>query len=354
VNSELVEKIANAVLYEGYLLYPYRSSAVKNQQRWNFGVLYPKAYSGLETGSDRSDMRTQCLIAGGPLTSVSVKLRCLRLVERVAGYLAGPVAVLPRDQEPEFHPAPAIEINGRVYESWQEAAECDIERPAYHLAEIAAGPIARGFTLQATRAVEELRDESGLIAGLIVRTQSPVEGFIEIAAEESQAGLFRLTVRIENVTALDETAAAGRDLALAKSLVSAHTIIRVRNGALVSLLDPAAQYAESAAACQNLGTWPVLVGEPGQTDTMLSSPIILYDYPQIAAESPGDLFDSTEIDEILALRILTLTDDEKDAMRRSDDRARRILERTETLPPEHFMKLHGALRGLRPVDREVS
>jgi hypothetical protein len=85
---------------------------------------------------------------------------------------------------------------------------------------------------------------------------------------------------------------------------------------------------------------------------MLSSPIILYDYPQIAPESPGDLFDGTEIDEILALRILTLTEGEKDEMRRSDERSRQILERTETMPAEHFMKLHGVLRGLRPADEE--
>jgi len=66
---------------------------------------------------------------------------------------------------------------------------------------------------------------------------------------------------------------------------------------------------------------------------MLCSPIILYDYPQVAPESAGDLFDSTEIDEILSLRILTLTDDEKAEIREGDDRARGILERTESLPP---------------------
>jgi hypothetical protein len=90
----------------------------------------------------------------------------------------------------------------------------------------------------------------------------------------------------------------------------------------------------------------VLAGEEGQRDLVLSSPIILYDYPQIAPESPGDLFDGTEIDEILALRILTMTDAEKQEVRNGDDRARRILERTEILPPEHFQKLHGALRNL--------
>ena len=103
-----------------------------------------------------------------------------------------------------------------------------------------------------------------------------------------------------------------------------------------------------------MGTWPVLAGETGDRDTVLSSPIILYDYPQIAPESPGDLFDGAEIDEILSLRILTLTDEEKLAMSRSDQRARDILARTEALPPEHFMKLHGALRALHPAGKEAT
>ncbi len=141
---------------------------------------------------------------------------------------------------------------------------------------------------------------------------------------------------------------------MAGSLLSAHTILRVQDGEFVSLLEPPPPFQEAAGACRNTGTWPVLAGEAGQRDTLLSSPIILYDYPQIAPESPGDLFDGAEIDEILSLRILTLTDQEKDAMRRSDERARSILERTEALPPEHFMKLHGVLRGLRQPGEETS
>jgi hypothetical protein len=129
-------------------------------------------------------------------------------------------------------------------------------------------------------------------------------------------------------------------------MVSIHSIIHAAGGEFVSLLDPPEQWKDAAAGCQNAGTFPVLAGEEGQRDLLLSSPIILYDYPQIAPESPGDLFDGTEIDEILALRILTLTDIEKQEVRSGDDRARRILERTEMLPPEHFQKLHGALRNL--------
>jgi hypothetical protein len=87
---------------------------------------------------------------------------------------------------------------------------------------------------------------------------------------------------------------------------------------------------------------------------MLASPIILYDYPQIAPESVGDLFDGTEIDEILSLRIMTLTDEEKREIRNSDQRARQILERTDSMPAEQFMKLHGAVRSLRPLKEDAS
>ncbi|HXB70220.1 MAG TPA: hypothetical protein VNY05_18350 [Candidatus Acidoferrales bacterium] len=357
VTSPLVEKIANAVLYEGYLLYPYRSSAVKNRQRWNFGVVYPRAYSEMQGGVEPCKMETQCLALGGPLTALTVKIRCLRLVDRVAGYLAEPVPELPIDAEPSFVPAASMEIDGRSYESWQEAAECDINLPGLHFAMLAAQPWRRRFTFPATRTVEPVRDASGMVAGLIVRTQAPLEGWIEIGIDEPQdggstgAGLFRLSVRISNHTPFADAPGAARDCALAGSLLSAHTILRLRDGEFVSLLEPPPQFQEAAAACRNVGTWPVLAGEAGQRDTLLSSPIILYDYPQIAPESPGDLFDGAEIDEILSLRILTLTDEEKSAMRRSDERAREILARTEALPPEHFMKLHGALRGLPSADK---
>ncbi len=122
----------------------------------------------------------------------------------------------------------------------------------------------------------------------------------------------------------------------------------MEQGEFLSLLEYPENLAGLVAQCENLGTWPVLVGD--SADTMLSSPIILYDHPQIAPESAGNLFDSTEIDEILSLRILTLSDQEKREVRESDDRARAILERTENMPQEQWMKLHGALRGLTHIE----
>ncbi len=141
-----------------------------------------------------------------------------------------------------------------------------------------------------------------------------------------------------------------------RTFASTHTILHVEGGECISLLDPDGQYLEAAKACKQVGTWPVLVGEEekGERDAMLSSPIILYDYPKIAAESPGDLFDGAEIDEILTLRIQTMTDEEKAEMRQVDEQARRILERTENLAEADMLKLHGVMRSSRaqPVDQE--
>ncbi len=166
--------------------------------------------------------------------------------------------------------------------------------------------------------------------------------------------LFRLTVRIRNTApgGSPEKPPATRSPALPPHMLSVHTLLGVVDGAFVSLLDPPEEYRAAAAACQNVGTWPVLAGREGERQLMLSSPIILYDYPQIAPESVGDFFDGTEIDEMLTLRVLTLSDDEKRELRAGDDHAREILDRTEALPPEQVAKMHGAIRGLRKARLE--
>lgn len=155
-------------------------------------------------------------------------------------------------------------------------------------------------------------------------------------------------IEIENTTPETGSVTSRRDGVLPQSFVSTHTILHICQGSFISLLEPPEELQTFVRGCQNLRTWPVLVGDEGERDAMLSSPIILYDYPQIAPESPGPLFDGSEIDEILTLRIMTLTDEEKEQMRQ-DERTREILERTEALTPEQFMKLHGTIRDLRPI-----
>jgi hypothetical protein len=167
----------------------------------------------------------------------------------------------------------------------------------------------------------------------------PIEGAVEVESMAVAERLFRLTVRIRN------NGSAG-------SMLSAHTLLGARDGAFVSLLEPPEEYRPAAVACHNIGTWPVLAGREGERELMLSSPIILYDYPQIAPESVGDFFDGTEIDEMLTLRVLTLSDNEKAELRGGGDQAREILARTEALPAEQVAKMHGAIRGLRKARLE--
>jgi hypothetical protein len=138
------------------------------------------------------------------------------------------------------------------------------------------------------------------------------------------------------------------------AFTSAHLRLGLESGAFVSLLEPSAELEAEARACVQDGVFPVLAGETCDRSRLLCSPIILYDYPQVAPESAGDFFDGTEMDEMLALRVMTLTEEEKAEMRRGDPHARAILERTETLPNEQLLKVHGAVRGLRRITEAES
>jgi hypothetical protein len=350
MNLAAVDKIAKAVLYEGYMLYPYRPSSVKNQQRWNFGVLCPRSYSEAQNGSEAWSMQTECLVEGSSLTGFEVRVRFLQLVARSVGEPKMPLSGLRRGEVPEFCPVERLALNGRVYQPWQEAIERELCLPVYNIEAFSHRRISDDFSFSAEKHFEYLRDSSRQTAGVIVRERKAVCGAIDVVSERVEDGVFKVSVLIRNNTPFAVTARSNRDDALLSSMVSTHTVLGVQDGRFVSLLSPPEPLLECAATCTNIGTWPVLVGEAGQCDTVLSSPIILYDYPQIASESAGDLFDGTEIDEILSLRIMTLTDEERREMSQSDERARLMLERTETMPVEQFMKLHGVLRGLRPVD----
>jgi hypothetical protein len=353
VNTALVDEIVKAVLYEGYMLYPYRPSAVKNRQRFSFGVVYPRVYSEAHGGTDACMMQTECLALGNEDTQCTVHVRFLRMAARSVGKLLRHTSELSSVAERNIEKVERLEVDGKVFQTWQEAVEEEIELTEFNPSRLVAQPMQRPFRLSAKQDIEAVRDERGLVVGVIYRDKATVAGTVELAAEQTKPDLFKLTTRISNDSRIEGFASVAREVALARSLVSAHTILGVRGGEFISLIDPPEALREFAKACQNVGTWPVLVGEAGQRDTMLSSPIILYDYPQIAPESPGDLFDSTEIEEILSLRIMSMTDEEKQEMRQSDARARKILERTEALPDEQFMKLHGAFRGLRAVKGEM-
>ena len=193
------------------------------------------------------------------------------------------------------------------------------------------------------RETEPLRDAADRVVGLIVRDRRALLATLELRAERLDAEVWKLSVTIENRSEI-ASATSTREEAALHSFLSTHMLLGVEDGQFVSPLEPPETLAAAAAGCRNEHCWPILVGSPGSRDRMLSSPIILYDYADVSPESSGDFFDGTEIDEMLALRVQTMTDGEKREMRSVDARARKILERVESFSDEQLLRLHGATR----------
>ena len=311
MNLDPVRKIADAVLYEGYILYPYRASAQKNRSRWQFGVVMAPGYAAAEE-SETSFTRAECVLEHGGQPAVRVLLRFLQVQRRTSGGESS-----------------AAEI-------WDEAVEREIEAAADAAALFGDG-VTRAFTVEGG----EDREED------VVRRREPLAGAVTMRAAEVPGPwrALKLQVRVENRTDLGSVPRRRED-ALPTSLVAAHAIITVDGGKFLSMTDPPEWAAPAVAGCRNEGGWPVLADPDGRV--MLSSPIILYDHPELAAESPGELYDGTEIDEILTLRTMALSDDEKAEARATDPRAAALLDRVDSMDPQVLARLHGTLRSPRP------
>lgn len=311
---ERARKLADAVLYEGYLLYPYRASTAKQRVRWQFGVLVPPAFT--ET-SEAHGSRTECLLEAAGDAVLHLRPRFLH--------------VLAKSVEP-----PGLTVNGVEYQDFDEAApeEFDVVLP---LADLLDAERVVPLHAAGGRVTEPVGD------GRVTRERWPVEAALRASAERLPGpyGAIKLTLLLDNVTGWTGT---DRAEALRRSLVAAHTLVAVTGGVFLSMTDPPEWAKPAAGQCRNEGTWPVLIEE----GLLLSTPIILADRPRIAPESPGDLFDATEIDEILSLRTLTLTDEEKREVRGTDPRAAELLDRVENMRPELIERLHGAIRSAGP------
>jgi hypothetical protein len=297
-----IAKIADAVLWEGYMLYPYRPSNVKNRQRWTFGGLYPPAYA--EGKGEASGIRVEVLLQPSEQTRLTIIVRFLHLLSQ--------------------------ELNGRM-----------IQRATPHEVMIGGHPLGSSSRRELWFPAVDQRD------GDIRTRQQHIAGVIQVSSAPIDQAVHSLTVTVENTTEFSGPLDVPRDEASMQALVATHAILHASHGGFISAIDPPRHFSEAAARCVNQGVWPVLAGEQGSTEWMLAPPMILPDYPQISEESPGDLFDGTEIDEILTLRVLTLTDTEKEEMRRADPRLGELLKRTESLTRDEMLKLHGVLRSPR-------
>jgi hypothetical protein len=331
--------VADAVLYEGYVLYPYRASSRKNQARWQFGVLTPRAFSEAD-GSERWSARTECLIDPGLISRLAVRIRCLQVQHRFVE-AAG-------DDGASFVPVEALKVDEKAYVEWDEAVEQVVNLAPLTLYPGEEVASEEWFAFPGGEELEMIRSADVDFAARIRRQRQSVSGRVHVVTgrAEGDGSFLKIAVTVENSTAWSGTSTR-RDDIIGHSLVAVHTMLAVDGGVFVSLLDPPDAARSAVAGCSNDGAFPVLIGAG---DVVLSSPIILYDHPEVAPESPGDLYDSTEIDEILALRVLTLTDAEKIEARATDARAAAIIDRCDDMPPEVWERLHGAVRALHPAE----
>lgn len=342
---DAVEKIARACLYEGYLLWPYRRGTLKNAQRWTFGGVYPRRCGQLI--GEPSRMRTEVLLRASPAAKLTVHVRFLQVIDRQV-YRNGPTGPVPVDE---------LRVEGDSHLTWQEATERRWVCPPWSPRR---GPRTSTVDIAAGSDREALRAESGSVAGTLVRNWQRLTGSVRLSSVPVTDTVMRVTVDVENTSPCPPPTAGARgarDTMAPYAFVSTHTVLNTDSGEFVSLTDPPAELLEAAAECENVGVWPVLVSEdpqagqhsPHYSSEVLSSPITLYDYPAVAPESPGDLFDGGEIDQLLILSVLSLTPREQDEARATDPRAREILDRCASLEPEELAALHGTIRAFRPV-----
>ena len=328
MSLDAVRSIADAVLYEGYILYPYRASAQKNRSRWQFGVVMAPGYAAADP-SESSFTHAECVLEHTGQPVVRVVLRFLQVQRRTAVGTRGP---------------------GGAGEAWDEAVEREVEVTAGPGALLGDG-VVEEFTVPGGEdrgPLDEtagLRHSAGAVPRYAVRRREPLAGVVSARAIPVPGPwrAVRLQVRVENRTAV-AAVPRHREEALPTALVAAHTIISVSGGEFISMTDPPIWAQPAVAECQNTGGWPVLADPGGGRQVMLFSPIILYDHPELAAESPGELYDGTEIDEILTLRTLALSDAEKAEARATDPRAAALLDRVESMDPQAMARLHGTIR----------
>jgi hypothetical protein len=332
VIPNLAEHVADAILYEGYLLYPYRASAPKNQLRWQVGLVAPRDYADA-TGADPWFMQTECLADIRQGATLTARLRGLHLQERSIERALGGA---------EWERVDTALVGGRQLIAFDEAVPSDFVQGDLPLDD-PPREWSWPWALEGVCETELVCDARGTAGARIVRRRRPVMSVVRVQTERCGT-LVKIRVRIENVTRSGARTLADRDAAVRQSLAGAHTMLAVADAAFVSLLETPPEWSALAASCVNVHTFPVLVGPAGSRGEMLSSPVILYDYPAVAPESPGDLCDATEIDELLMLRVRTLTDDEKREARATDDRAAQIIERCDTASADTVRQLHGAVR----------
>jgi hypothetical protein len=333
VTMTRARQVADAVLYEGYLLYPYRASSAKNQVRWQFGILGPDGAAAAGAG-EATSMSAEVLVEASDGATLDAHLRFLQVQARVVQRRVGD----------GWEAIDELVVGGTRWVPFHEAVAREIALPGLPI----DGP-SRVLDVGAPAGedIEALYDGPTLV-GRLVRTRWEVAGTVSVSTRPgTDPRLVVLGVRVDNRTGWapgDLPGWTARDVAARYSFVGTHLLLEARGTAFVSLLDGPDWSDADARTCTQARCWPVMISDDDGADAVLVSPIVLGDHPSIAPESAGDLFDATEIDEILTLRVMTMTEQEKAEARGTDPRAAAILARCDDMSAGAMNRLHGARR----------
>ncbi len=281
---EHLRQLVDTLLFEGYALYPYTPGATKNATPTPFGIVYPPIYAAC--GEATFDhLRLQVIAQAPAEATVAVDVRFL-------------------------------EPSGERH----EGTERGVQVPATTLAALEAEAVEVPFAFDAVR------------------------GHVRVTAQAFSNGLTRVSASVHNTTEVDE--GLDRPGALRSSMLSTHVVATVTGGTFMSPIAPPDHAATANMACANVNTFPVLATP--EDDVVLGAAIVLPDHPQIAPESKGSLFDSTEIEEALLLHLLALSEGEVDSIAEQDPAVREMLERAIRTTPEEFAKLRGRVTMSEP------
>jgi hypothetical protein len=214
-------RVADAILYEGYLLYPYHKAAQKNQIRFQFGVLMPRGYAVLDP-NESSSSQTECILECANDAEVQVLVRFLHLQRRLVQ------GASPEDGK--LHDVATLQVDGADFTPWDEAIERE-QRLTAVVSGLLAGDQNVVFDIGAGESAEDLNDSRGRVAGRLIRQWGGLHGMIRLHAERV-AGPYqalRLRVQLENTT-VPSTELRTRDDGLRSALIAAHFLIAVPGG----------------------------------------------------------------------------------------------------------------------------
>ena len=299
-----LKKLIHTLLYEGYALYPHRGPALKNKTPLPFGVVYPEAFC-MQNKLMHCEMQTECIVHGSADTTLDVTVKFLHVSNKA----------------------------GHTKSSWQ-----GIER------EINPGKLNIGSLTQSITILPFRFDKSDIQKEINLFTA--IEGCLIIHASEIPAmqNAFRISVVIINSTYIKNTESITVAEVMNMSLIFTHTILKTEMGQFISQQNPPAKWKDMIEQCQNLHTWPVLIDE--SNNTMLSSPIILHDYPKINRGTAGKLFDSTEIEEALTLHVNTFTENEKREIIHRDEKLRTLMDNINEITSQQIGNPHDTLKDI--------